>query len=289
MFAQQAYRRSLRAPALLLCFAAFGAQGCNERVRERAAVPVVAVSVPPQAYFVERLAGDSARVEVMLPSGANPHVHEPTFQQVRALAEATIYVKVGHPKFAFEGAWLDRLLADNEGLRVVDCSLGIDAGVDDPHVWLSPRLVRTILPRMAAALAAKIPEQQRGVDERLAHLLADVDRLDADIREQLTGLSSRRFYVMHAAFGYFARDYGLQQVAVESGSREPDPRQIAQLIERAKRDGVRVLFGQPQFAPRHAELIASEIGARLVEVDPLARDWMENLRSLTMALRQALA
>ena len=122
-----------------------------------------------------------------------------------------------------------------------------------------------------------------------SHLLADVDRLDADIREQLTGLSSRRFYVMHAAFGYFARDYGLQQVAVESGSREPDPRQIAQLIERAKRDGVRVLFGQPQFAPRHAELIASEIGARLVEVDPLARDWMENLRSLTMALRQALA
>jgi zinc transport system substrate-binding protein len=288
--AQQTNSPRLRpATLLVLCLVAPVASGCDADGREGAALPVVAVSVPPQAYFVERLAGDSVRVEVMLPPGGNPHVHEPTFQQVRALAEAAVYVKVGHPKFAFEGAWLDRLLADNRGLRVVDCSAGIDAGVDDPHVWLSPRLVRAMLPRIAAAIAGAVPGRAADVDDRLATLLAEVDRLDAEIREQLSGLSSRRFYVMHAALGHFARDYGLQQVAVESGSREPDPRQLAELVARAKQDRVRVLFGQPQFAPRHAQVIAAEIGARLVDVDPLARDWVTNLRTLTAALREALA
>jgi zinc transport system substrate-binding protein len=250
--------------------------------------PTVAVSVPPQAYFVERLANGWVDIEVMIPPGASPHTHDPGISQVRAVGDATLYVMVGHPNFPFEGTWLERLLAQSRDIKIVDCSKGLQQREGDPHVWLSPKTVRSFVPRIAAALAEILPAHREEIEEREQAFLGEIDRLDADIRSSLAG-AGKRFYVFHPAWGYFARDYGLEQVPIEIDNKEPDPHQVAELIQRAREDHAGVIFVQPQFSKRSAELIAEEVGARVVAIDPLARDWEANLRQAATALGEGLS
>lgn len=251
--------------------------------------PVVVVTVAPQAYFVQRLAGDQVEVVVMLPPGASPETYEPTIQQMKAITRAALYVKVGHPNFPFEQTWLDRLLAEAKDMRVVDCAKRIEKRAGDPHLWVSPAAARTFVPDVAAALAQLLPDQRTEIESREASLRRDIDRVDSEIRGMLANLRTRRFYVYHPAWGYFAADYGLEQVPIEVGAKEPDPRRLAALIARAKSEGTQVIFAQPQFSQRSAELVASEIGARVVVIDPLARDWLENLLRVARALRETLS
>lgn len=262
--------------------------GCAEKATPEDGRPIVAVSVPPQAYFVERLAGDLVRTEVMIPPGASPHSHDPGISQVRSVGDAALYVTVGHRAFPFERTWLDRLLAQNRDIRIVDCSAGLEQQRGDPHVWLSPRIVRSIVPRIAAALIDLLPGHGEEIRRREGDFLGEIDRLDADIRSSLPG-GGKRFYVFHPAWGSFAREYGLEQVPIEIDNKEPDPRQLAALIQRAREEKARILFVQPQFSKRSAELIAGEIGAKVVVVDPLARDWEANLRRAAAAFREGLS
>jgi zinc transport system substrate-binding protein len=277
-----------RASLLVACGALCLFSGCGERAAPESDRPIVAVSVPPQAYFVERLANDWVRTEVMIPPGGNPHTHEPAISQVRAVGDATLFVMAGHPSFPFERRWLDRLVSQDRGIRIVDCFEGLEQRQGDPHVWLSPRAVRTFVPKIAAALADLLPDHREDIGEREEEFLAEIDRLDADIRSSLAG-AGERFYVFHPAWGHFARDYGLEQVPIEVDNKEPDPRQVAALIRRARDEKARVIFVQPQFSKRSAELIADEVGAKVVVVDPLARDWEANLRQAAAALRDGLS
>lgn len=246
------------------------------------------VSVLPQAYFVQRVAGPRVRVEVMIPPGASPATHEPTLEQLRALSEASLYVKVGHPHFPFERAWLGRVLAQANGLRVVDGSAGLEGGDGDPHVWLAPRHALVMAGHVEAALAALLPEHAAEFRANLAAFAAEVRALDAELRELLAPARGRRFLVFHPAWGHFAEAYGLEQIAIERDGKHPDARALQRLIEGARADGVRVLFVQPQLDPRSAELVAGEVGCRVESLDPLARDWAANLRHVGRALAEAL-
>lgn len=244
--------------------------------------PVVAVSVAPQAWLVERLAADHVRIEVMIPPGANPVTWEPTLAQRRALSDASLYFAVGHPRFPFESTWLVRLLAEESDLTLVSGPPA--AGDRDPHVWLSPRYMRASAAVLAEALTTLLPEERDSIADALAELRTDVDALDAEIHRLLDPRRGARFYVMHPAFGHFAAGYGLVQVALEPYNREPDPHTLARLIEEARAAGVTVVFAQPQFDRRSAEVVAAEIGARVELLDPLARDWSDNLRRVARAL-----
>jgi zinc transport system substrate-binding protein len=248
--------------------------------------PVVAVSVLPLSYFVEKIAGDLVRVEVMIPPGASPVTFEPSFAQLRAVAAASLYVKVGHPRFAFESARLEGLLADTQDLGVVDASAEIETHTGDPHVWVSPRHARRIAAHLESALEPLLPQHQAELRANLASLLGEIDALDVEIQDLLRGKRGARFVVYHPAWGYFAQEYGLEQVAIEHEGREPDARQLAELIRRAERDGVRVVFAQPQFDPASAELVAAEIGARVELLDPLAYDWAANLRHVALRIAE---
>lgn len=280
--------REARVALLALCFGLHLISGCAERVASEKDRPIVAVSVPPQAYFVERLANDWVRTEVMIPPGGNPHTHEPAISQVRAVGDAILFVMVGHPSFPFERRWLDRLVSQDRGIRIVDCFEGLEQRQGDPHVWLSPSAARTFVPKIAAALVDLLPDHREDIAKREKEFLAEIDRLDTDIRATLAG-AGKRFYVFHPAWGYFAYDYGLEQIPIETDNKEPDPHQLAALIRRAREDEARVVFVQPQFSKRSAELIADEIGARIVVVDPLARDWEANLRQAAAAFREGLS
>ena len=251
--------------------------------------PLVVVSVAPQRYVVERLAGELVRVEVMIPPGANPVTHEPSISQLRSLEEAALYVKVGHPSFPFERAWLDRMIHEFPGLAVVDGLGGGGRASQDPHVWLAPRQVEQLAIRVRAALATIVPEQRETLATNLAQFRREIDELDREIRDLLSEASVERFFVLHPAWGHFADAYGLEQIALEHDHKEPDLRRLREFVVAAREDPIAVVFVQPQFDPSAARSLAREVDARVETLDPLAADWPENLRRVARAMADARA
>jgi zinc transport system substrate-binding protein len=273
------------APLLALACAV----ACRAPAGTDAGHPVVAVSVPPQAWFVERLAGDRVRIEVMLPPGANPSTHNPAMAQLKAATRARLYVKVGHPAWPFEQTWLARLLAEGSDTLVVDGGRGPACGGEDPHVWLSPACMRTLGEDLAAALAELLPEDRRRIAEAHEALGRELDELDAELRRTLAGVEGRTLLVQHPSWGSFARDYGLVQLAIEGERKEPSAAELAEVLATARSRRVRHVFVQPQFAPLPAEAVAAELGAQLVVLDPLARDWAANLEHAARVFAECLA
>jgi zinc transport system substrate-binding protein len=278
----------------------------------------VAVSVPPQAYLVERIGGPRVRVEVMIPPGASESTYSPNPRQMVALSEARLYVKVGHPAFLFEPQSIDPFLAGHPEIRVVDMSRGMDlirsgepeggsaprgffggrgeevekpgehAG-GDPHVWVAPATVRVAAVNIERAMAELDPAHAGLYAANLARLEADIDALDREIRARLAHSTGGSFMVYHPSWGYFAREYGLRQIAIEAGGREPSAAELIALVRLARRQGGRAIFVQKGFARKSAEVIAEEIGGRVVEVDPLERDWLAGLRQAARAFERGLA
>jgi zinc transport system substrate-binding protein len=255
--------------------------GSEQPDRDR---PLVVVSVLPQAFFVERIGADLVEIAVMIPPGASPAAHEPNLGQLEALSRASLYVKVGHPHFPFEAAWLEQLLAERRDLPVVDASAGLERTEDDPHIWVSPRHARAMARNIGTALAALLPAQAATLESRLERLLAEIDATDTEVREILRDSRGRAFFVFHPAWGYFAEEYGLRQVAIQESGKEPDPRALAEFIEEAKEAQVKVVFAQPHFDAASARVIAEELGGRVESLDPLAYDWPRNLRDAARAI-----
>lgn len=276
----------------------------------------VAVSIPPLAWLVDRLGGERVRTQVLLPPGSSPTTYEPSPRQVVALDRARLFVAVGHPDFPFERRLLDRLLAHRENLPVVavtsglgDMALGHDHGPHadghgheteldheadpnrdiDPHVWVAPAAFAAVAETVARALAERDPEGADLYLEKLAALRKEITRLERQLDADLGDLPRRRFWVYHPAWGYLARQYGLEQVALEAGGKELSPRRLVALIERARQERVAVIFVQRGFSDRAARALAELAGARVEVLDPLAYDWPENLRSVATQLRKALA
>jgi zinc transport system substrate-binding protein len=273
-----------------------------------AAEPVrVFVSVLPQKTFVERVGGDRVQVQVMIQPGASPHTYDPTPRQVAALAEADLYVAVG---VSFEDAWMGRIRATNARMRVLDSAQGLhlrhleaheheetaqaghaDAHGDhversaaDPHLWTSPPLVKQMTERIRDALTELDPDGGPTFTVNQASFATELDALDAEIRTRLAGLASRRFMVFHPAWGYFADTYDLTQVPIEHEGKEPGPKALAALIDQARRQQVQAIFVQPQFPRKAAAQVAAAIGGRVDVLDPLAPDYVANLRRVADVL-----
>ncbi len=267
----------------------------------------ITVSVLPQAYFVEQVGGKHVSVTVMVLPGQSPATYEPTAEQMVALSRADAYLSIGVP---FENAWLDRIASANPDMLMVDTSEGItrrsveahshasdqeeadrhdgEVAHPDPHIWLSPRLVKIQADNIAAALIGLDPERADAYRQNLAAFEAKLDELDAEIREQLGGLENRKFMVFHPSWGYFAEDYGLEMYPIEVGGQEPSSAELTQLVRAAKQEGIRVVFAQPEFSTRSAEVIAEEIDGEVLLVSPLARDWAENLRQVSETFGEVL-
>ncbi|MBN2007264.1 MAG: zinc ABC transporter substrate-binding protein [Anaerolineae bacterium] len=265
----------------------------------------VTVSIVPQQYFVERIGGDYVAVAVMVEPGASPATYEPKPEQLRSLSGAVAYFSIGVP---FENAWLDKIAAANSKMVVVDTSAGIERlpmtahhhegeagdeeeeaeGVLDPHIWISPELVKVQARNIYNALVELDPEHAEAYKTNLDAFVADIDALEAEIRTTLSGLESKRFMVYHPAWGYFAADFGLEQIAIELGGQEPSAQELAELIEHARAENIRVIFVQPEFSTTDAETIAKEIGGEVLPISPLAPDWLDNLRRVAQTFADAL-
>lgn len=278
-----------------LVLAAVAAAWVGARAASAAPRPGVVASVAPLAWMVDRLAVDAVDLTVMLPANAEAETYEPTPQQMRALADCRLYVAVGHPLFALEAAYVEPILARQPTTRRVSLAgslasrQGESAG--DPHAWMSLRVLRQALPGLARELAALLPADATAIAERERRLASEIDALDAEIGTRLAraaGERGRRFLILHPALGFLAADYGLVQVALEHEGKEPSPRQLAQVIAEARAGGGRLVLVTRGTPPRPAEVVARELGGRVVEIDPLARDWAAGLRALAGALAEAL-
>jgi len=245
----------------------------------------VTVSIVPQQYFVERIGGQHVDVNVMVLPGSSPATYEPKPEQLRALSQADAYVSIGVP---FENAWLERIASANPDMLMVDTTQGIQRVGDDPHIWLSPKLVKVQAQTIYDALAYLDPSHTETYRANLNGFLADIDALDAEIRTTLAGVKSRKYMVFHPSWGYFARDYALEMIPIEIGGQEPSAAELAALITEAKESEIRVIFAQPEFSTRDAETIAREIGGEVLLISPLALDWLDNLRKAAYVFAEAL-
>ena len=276
----------------------FSATACAPEVETDDRVGVV-VTILPQAEFVENVGGEKVRVTVMVPPGASPHTYEPTPSQMTALAKAEMYAKVGSG-VEFELVWMDKLLATNPDMLVVDCSRGIElqemvaedehehSEREDPHIWMSPAHAQIMVRNICAGLIETDPENRRYYEQNRDNYLAQLAEIDREIIDSLAGVENRRFMVYHPAFGYFTREYGLTMIPIEKEGKEPTAASLAHLIEQAKAHDIRVIFAEPQFDPKSAEVIAEAIGGRVVLIDTLAKDYIGNLRLIMNEMLSAL-
>ena len=272
----------------------------------------VFVSILPQQYFVQQIGGEHVDVQVMVAPGASPATYEPKPRQMAALSRARLYFAIGVP---FETAWLDKIAAANPAMQVVHTEQGIrklpmaehphegghdgDAdqhsgdrgdghGILDPHIWLSPPLVKVQADTIMKALMAADPPHAADYERNGRRFSAAIDALDRDLKKTFAGQEGRRFMVFHPSWGYFAAAYGLVQVPIELEGKDPKPAQLQALIQYARQHDIKVIFVQPQFSRRSAALVAAEIGGRVVPADPLALNWMENLRHVAGEFAAAL-
>lgn len=282
-------------------------------------IPVF-VSIAPQKYFVEKIGQDRVSVQVMVQAGANPATYEPKPRQMADLSKTKVYFAIGVP---FEDVWLDRIAVANPELKVVHTEQGIHrmpmaphhhhdekeehhavGGRDvkdhhrpewigghhglDPHIWLSPPLVKIQIRSVLSALVAIDPLHQDAYQANYQRLVTEIDQLDNRLRQTLAGSKGLRFIVFHPAWGYFASAYGLEQVPIEIEGKAPKPAQLKALIKFARRAGIKVIFMQPQFSTRSARLVAREIGGQVAFADSLAVDWAANMQAVADKFKAAL-
>lgn len=241
-----------------------------------AAKPIVFVSIAPQRLMVERIAGKWVTVDVFIPPGSDPHHFEPRPRQMSRLADARLYLATG---LALERRWLSAATQYNRKLRVVDVSAGLDRGdSNEPHLWLNPRYYEAMAANALEAMAAEKLAPEDALQTGFQSLARDLRALDEAIRARLSNRPRRHFLVQHPAWGHFAAAYDLVQISIEPASGEPTPRELAATIERARALGLRTVFAQPGSNLRAARTVAQALGAEIVFIDPLAGDYLDNLR-----------
>jgi len=262
--------------------------------------PLISVSILPQRYFIERLAGDKVVVNVMIPPGASPATYEPTFSQLSKLDRSQVYMKIGY--VGFEESWMAKIGSVNSSMKVVDLSQGIEPireeepdhlhghahGGIDPHVWVSPMNAKIITKNIYDELLLLIPEDKELLFSRYSKLERELDSLHQTIAGLLSGLEDRSFMIFHPALSYFARDFNLVQYPLEIGGKTPSPAHMKWMTDLGKEKNISTIFIQTQFDKKNAQALANEIGAEIVEINPLDPDWHDQMLYIATKLKTSL-
>ena len=274
----------------LVCGLICGCIRPEERLWEQGQEPdeqiQIIVSILPQKEFVERIGGEKVAVTVMIPPGASPATYEPSPGQLQDVSRAKLYVRIGH--IPFENAWMEKIESANRGMQVVDSSEGIEIIGNDPHIWLSPARARIQVEHISDALIEIDPDNSEYYARNKEDYLKTLSDLDEDIRNNLSEIKNRKFMVYHPAWGYFARDYQLEQVPIEIEGKEPSASDLVRLTDTARANNITAVFAAPQFNSESAEVIADEIGGTVVFIDPLAKDYAVNMRAVSAAFARYL-
>lgn len=283
----------LAAVPVLLC------QGCGNNSNSDSCRTSFTVSIEPQKYLLEQLAGDSVDVVVLLDNGANPETFEPSASKRMAAERSKAFFATGTLPF-------ERTITGSigDGVEIVNTSEGIEfaygthshhhageadhhdehgANDADPHVWTSVANARIMARNMADGLKKIDPENSAAYESRLSALNQRLDSIDTVIRDRVSH-ANKNFAIWHPSLTYFARDYGLNQIAVGSESKEISAKRLAEIVGQAKGDSVGVFFFQKEYDSRQAETINEILGSRIVTINPLSYDWEGQLDTISLEL-----
>lgn len=289
---------------ILVCglLTALAAVGCQEESpnTDSSGKLVVAVTIDPQAWLVEQIGGEHVDVRALVPSDASPETFQPTDRDVSRITSAVVYFRLGVP--VEQGRWFDGLRSSGD-LKIVDASRDMpwrymsrhrhhahgheepankighheEQGGEDPHRWLSPRLLKMQAHVIAVTLAQLDAEHAGTYARRLQSFETEMDELDQSLRHLLGSVEGKAFLVFHPAWGYFADEYDLQQLAIEMEGNTPSDYELTQLQRLVRQHRLRVLFVSPQDPSELAHAVARALDVQVNQVDPLARDVAENL------------
>ena len=274
---------------LFICFAC----GNTAQKSEKA---IITVTLEPLRYFTEAIAGENYQVVSMVPKGSSPESYDPTPQQLVNLSKSQAYFRIGH--IGFEQAWMKKLEANCPDMKIYDTSKGIDLirdkghwhgnhfheGGVEPHIWNSTQNALIIADNIYQALCELDSTHEADYKNRLDSLKQSIRQTDAETRRLLENADST-FLIYHPALSYFARDYGLKQISIEEGGKEPSPAQLKKLIETCRNENVHTIFVQQEFDQRNAQLIAHELGINIVSINPLSYDWTEEMLRTAKGLK----
>lgn len=308
--------------SLCLLFLTVACTGGGGGAGQEAERPLLTVTIEPVRYFTEAIAGSRFRVNSMVPKGSSPESYDPTPRQLMALADSRAYLRIGY--IGFEQVWMERMAANAPRMQLFDLSEGVSLITDtdeeadaeaavpgephahadegtashhhhhhsggiEPHIWSSPANARILADNILGALCSLDPQHAGEFRQRHDSLCLRLAHTDSIVRATLARPDAgHAFLIYHPALSYFARDYGLRQIAIEAGGKEPTAARLKSLIDLCRREQVRVVFVQPEFDRRNAELIARQIDARIVTVNPLAYDWEEEMIRVAENLKNTL-
>jgi len=281
---------------ILFYIVLFGHQLSQYCYASKSDVTNVFVSILPQKYFVERIGGKHVNVSVMVGSGQSPATYEPSPRQMALLNESQLYFRIGVP---FENIWIDVIKELNTHLKFIECCAELQKRITedhhhdndaknenekDPHVWTSPENTKYIALKIKNALADIQPAYKTEFESNYSGLIEDLNKLDEDIKSHLAQLNNRYIVVSHPSWGYYAEAYDLIQLPIELEGKEVRAKSLAKLIELAHSKNINKVFVQKQFNKNSAEILAKEIDADIIELDPLAEDYIVNLYYVTGAI-----
>ncbi len=253
----------------------------------------------PYVGMVETLTDKQVKVELLVPAGFSAHTYEPTPKQILNAAKASIWFTLGE---LFEARALKALEAENPKLMIVDLRQGLSlmdghdhegehhhccSGGADTHIWMSPKMMQVQVALIAKSLQKAFPELSPVIETNTPMLLERLNNLDKDIQTLLDGHKGQIVFVSHPAYGYFCREYGVVEQSIEFEGKDPTPKHLYKLVEQAKNDHVRTIFVQRQYSTKAAELVANEIGAKLVMLDPYSEDYFGSMQKIAKSFAEA--
>lgn len=284
---------------IYLLLAIVGLSACQGK--KEGGTRTISVTIEPQRYFAEKIAGDLFQINCVTPAGQNPETYDPTPQQMVQISQSQAYFRIG--EIGFEQAWMKNLQSQNPDMAVFDLSEGMELikneeeaheegeahphhhhGSVDPHIWTSISGARVIAQNTYQAFIKLDPENQEVYRAGYQRLIEEIDSTEAEMKQLLQPLAGTAFIIYHPALTYFAREFGLKQLCIELDGKEPSPAQLKQLLETAIQSGAKVVFVQQEFDQKNAELIAKETGCRLVTINPLSYNWHDEMIRLATIL-----
>lgn len=279
----------------------------DEKQARAGTVLKVYVSIPPLAYFVERIGTNHISVETLIDAGHDPHTYEPTPRKMMALAETDVYFSTGMP---FEKQLLDKIKGSNPRLVIIETDKGTEKSTSsernkqndddgnltgsehseygsDPHIWLSPYLIKIQAENIFRGLVKLDPENSESYEKNYIYFIEELDIVHGKISKSLGPYRGRSFMVFHPAFGHFADAYGLVQIAIEIEGRDPSSKQLEKVIKQSVELDINTIFIEPQFDRKNARVVADSINAKVMSLDPLQKNVLENLELIAEAVAKS--
>jgi len=259
---------------------------------------LIAVTILPQKFITEKIAGNLWMVISIIPEGANPHTYEPKINTLKNISNASAYLSL---EDVLDEIWVRKILDVNKKIKIFRMDKGVEKLrmsdddhhhgkklFHDPHIWLSLDNMKIIAQNTKDALSSIDPANKTNYEKNCEQLIKDIDNLKNEVSQQLVAKKSKSFLVFHPSWGYFARDFGLNQVSIEFEGKEPSPKRLKEIISFAKSKNIKVIFVQPQISSSTVEALAKELGATVVKINPLEYDWLKNMKYVSQNIAEGL-